>query len=181
MIWLIADTHFGHKLMVELCGRPENFERLIQEKVLSLVAISDTLIHLGDICFGRPLPADYWFGHCRKVLIRGNHDQHSLVWYEQHGWDMAVDALGLNMYGKKILLTHRPAQLGDFDLNIHGHCHNISPEQWVRHQVVWGLSHRLFALEYTNYAPVSLRTAVQKGLPTGPTVEVDETLLEEKY
>ena len=30
-LWLITDTHFGHNNMVHLCGRPQNFTRLIMD------------------------------------------------------------------------------------------------------------------------------------------------------
>lgn len=170
MIWLIADTHFGHARMMELCGRPVDFEERIHANVCRMVRGDDVLVHLGDIWLGSKEAwdtarqrIDGWPG--RKILIRGNHDKRSAQWYMQHGWDAAMDAMGLEMYGKRVLLTHEPAPLGVFDLNIHGHCHNLSLERWTAYRGLWGPTHRLLALEYTQYAPVNLRTAIEKGLP----------------
>ena len=42
-LWLITDTHFGHNNMVHLCGRPQNFTRLIMDNWRKMVANTDTI------------------------------------------------------------------------------------------------------------------------------------------
>ena len=50
--WVMTDFHFGHKAMIELCGRPINFEDRIL-KGLKIIKDEDILIFLGDICIGK--------------------------------------------------------------------------------------------------------------------------------
>ena len=45
-LWLITDTHFGHNNMVHLCGRPQNFTRLIMDNWRKMVANTDTIIQV---------------------------------------------------------------------------------------------------------------------------------------
>lgn len=163
-IWVISDTHFGHEKLKEYASRPDGFE----EKILK--SLSDTIsaerehiiIHLGDVCIGQD---EYWherlsYVHCKKWLVRGNHDKKSLSWYLSHGWDFVADEITLNIYGKRVCFSHRP--ISDFstgirfDINVHGHCHadNHRNEGGLHYQ-------RLVAVEHT-YAPVLLRSILEK-------------------
>ena len=159
--WLITDTHFCHQAMTRLCGRPPDFDTRIDKAVRQLVGADDILIHLGDILLGGK--GDAWVHEHyiaawpgRKILVRGNHDHRSLHWYMQHGWSFACDEIAIEMYGKKLLLTHRPA-LGDhFDLNIHGHCHDKEFRESLNDD-----RHLLYAMERTNYQPVLLSRVAQ--------------------
>jgi len=77
-IYIISDTHFNHKNMIEYCGRPENFEDLIWEN-LKKIPSDAQLFHLGDICLGKDIEvhqrlSTYPFN---KTLISGNHDKKS--------------------------------------------------------------------------------------------------------
>jgi calcineurin-like phosphoesterase family protein len=106
------------------------------------------VIHLGDVAFthvnlpeflaslpGRP-----------KVLVRGNHDTHTVSWYLHAGFDFACDAF----VQSRILFTHEPARVlpEGCEFNIHCHLHNTVPEGFRRYPHC-----RLFSLEYTNYEP----------------------------
>ena len=62
---------------------------------------------------------------------------------------MVCDGLGIEMYGKKILLTHEPVDDEWCDVNIHGHLHGHS-EVAVNEKCV------LYAPELENYQPVLL-------------------------
>ena len=44
MIWVIADTHFGHKEIKKLCNRPDDYELQIITNWNDLVAEEDTII-----------------------------------------------------------------------------------------------------------------------------------------
>lgn len=155
--WLSTDTHFGHARMHEWCGRPEGFEGLILNRLASTVKADDVLYFLGDFCIGND---EHWhelfMASCigKKVLIRGNHDHKSVTWYYAHGWDLVCDELRLKLFGKDILLSHRPS-IDSCDINIHGHHHNTRhhPEDQVSPY------HKLIYMEH-DYAPLNLRKLV---------------------
>ena len=156
--WIITDTHFGHKKMQEYCDRPLGFENTIICNLMMICKPGDVLIHLGDICIGRD---EHWHKelenvHSKKWLIRGNHDKKSLGWYFDHGWDCVADEITVDVFGKRILFSHRPATVGAFDLNIHGHHHNTGhhPEDETT------AKHKLVFIEH-EYSPINLRRIVE--------------------
>ena len=130
-VWLITDTHFNHKAMVEYCGRPEDHTERICANWNRLVSIYDTVIHLGDVIFNKAgsigdlmasLPG-------RKILIMGNHDyHHDEGWWMRHGFALACNSL---VY-RNVLLTHFPAAElpANATINIHGHFHNSDHHRW---------------------------------------------------
>jgi len=157
--------------MVEYCGRPENFETLIWKELFRLKT-EDILIHLGDICIGKDdeIHQNIRQISCKKILVKGNHDRKSNNWYLEHGWDFVCDKFQDTYFGKKIMFSHVPAvDDGEFDINIHGHFHNTlhrllegkyvvdgEKERNERDLKVLTPKHKLLAIEYTDYKPVSL-------------------------
>lgn len=121
--WLIADTHFNHRMLIENSFRPPNFQDLIIANWQRLVQPEDTVYHLGDVILSKPpalveilavLPG-------RKILIRGNHDRESEGYYLRAGF--AAVAQGILIGG--VWLTHAPqVTLPDGAVvNVHGHLH----------------------------------------------------------
>ena len=165
-IWLITDTHFNHKELIPDCGRPENFEKLIY-KGLNLIGEKDILVHLGDICVGgdrqvhediiKPLKFT-------KILVRGNHDGKSDNWYLNHGWDFVCERFQDTYFGKRILFSHMPiAWNEDYDINIHGHFHNINEKYHEPElKAIKNSYQTLLAVEYTEYEPVLLEKFLQE-------------------
>lgn len=173
-IWLTSDTHFGHANMIPYCGRPENFTD-IELKNFKKIPAEDMLIHLGDICIGKD---EMWHSKiqeipCRKILVRGNHDEKSNSWYLSHGWDFVCETFTLKFHKKKIIFSHQPQQLGRNDFNIHGHFHNLlnrtQARKWVDESEKYQLNHKLedltmnhlnFSIEEANYKPLKLETFI---------------------
>lgn len=174
-IWLTTDTHYNHYNIMKHCGRPVDFEERIERGLYSNIKATETLIHLGDIALPEDAEAHEMYVQkwpWKKILVRGNHDKRSLSWYVKHGWTFACDGLRLDVYGKKVWLSHRPAPLGDWDINIHGHCHNLDQKFVQRVNVELDATERtnkhvLLALEYTNYQPITLERVIQRGAPRG--------------
>ncbi len=154
-IWCVTDTHFNHPGMVQCCGRPENFDKVIIAKWQKSVAPDDIVIHLGDVIFRNPgdlgdimasLPGTKW-------LVKGNHDAHSQEWYLQRGFACVVDAL--EMHG--VYFTHVPSLTlpPTCTINICGHVHN-NPKPVIDYYdptlrfYPW---HYILALENMKYAP----------------------------
>ena len=172
-IYLITDTHFNHKKMVEYCGRPENFDELIY-KGLKEMQGCDLLIHLGDICIGGDLETHYHLNgilKCKKILVKGNHDKKSNQWYLDNGWNFVCNSFRDNLFGKDILFSHEPDITGNYDINIHGHLHNNLPrllrkefvnetEEERNIKFLYKLTdkNKLLAIENTNYKPINLET-----------------------
>jgi len=157
--WLITDTHFGHKNMIEYCNRPPDFANRILKNTEQMVRPQDILIHLGDICIGQD---GLWNATFNAVtpdktwLIRGNHDKKSNTWYYDQGWMVVADRLDLQIYGFHVALSHRPlVDDGSFEINVHGHHHITGhhPEDEV------GGKHKLIFVEH-EYRPVLLRTVL---------------------
>lgn len=152
MLWVIPDTHFEHNAMVRSCGRPVNFTALICENWRKMVIPKDTVIHLGD-CAWTPdgmkrllsLPG-------RKILIRGNHDDKSLVKYMSIGWDFACDSIVMKLGGVTILFSHAPRWGHTADINIHGHFHDLHREDFSRLYLP-------LSLESMGYMPIALDEA----------------------
>lgn len=153
--WVITDTHFGHKNIHEYCGRPVGFEQLILDNVRKVVQPDDVLIHTGDFCFGRDA---YWheefMSACagKRWLVRGNHDKKKAAWYLRNGWDFIAKRIEFNIYGHRVIFSHKPInELGSF-VNIHGHYHNngVRLDPWVddRHLLIHSEhEYRPFCLE----------------------------------
>lgn len=168
-VYLISDTHFNHQNIATYCQRPSDFTEIIITRWNETVRSEDTVIHLGDVMIGRK---SEWIMSSlpgRKILVRGNHDrQNSCTWWMEHGFDFACDALVF----RNCWLTHEPAPslVGECELNIHGHLHNIwhgflpDPKQGSEHHRKRNLLdnpwQRLFSIEYTDYRPVEFNKFV---------------------
>jgi len=167
-IYITTDTHFGHKKMIEYCGRPKNFEEIIKKNLKNTLNKDDLLIHLGDVCIGNDKENNLWFEtlNCKTCLIRGNHDNKGIGWYLKNGWGFVTDRLDYNIFGKRIALSHYPlnSENDNFDINIHGHFHDTLPsllkERNKEESNILTKKHKLLALEYTNYKPVRLEKLI---------------------
>lgn len=176
--YLTTDTHFNHTKMIEYCNRPENFEGIILENILKVVKDDDVLIHLGDICIGKDEENHIFIQSlkCKKILVKGNHDNKSNQWYLEHGWDFVCDKFYMKFEGKIICFSHTPQKdNGDFDINIHGHFHNQLPRLLKRKWVVDGeeernkydlsvltKKHLLLSLEDVKYLCMDLHNCINQ-------------------
>jgi calcineurin-like phosphoesterase family protein len=161
MIWIISDTHFGHKMLIENKIRPIDFENKIITFLCNNVKTKDTLINLGDFSFCKKNKHvdTYSSIECKKILVRGNHDNYSFAYYNMI-FNFVCDSFMLDMFGKKILFTHEPVEKkGGFDINIHGHLHNF---EYNHHDYNLQSHNMLVALENTGYCSVSLKKILTK-------------------
>jgi calcineurin-like phosphoesterase family protein len=127
--YIITDTHFNHTAkMQEYCNRPADYEQKLFSS-MSQIPEDAILIHLGDVNIGDDVDVHEKYIKplkCKKILVRGNHDHKSLSWYQDHGWDFVCDSFIMNHLGKRLLFSHKPQPLGEWDLNLHGHFHNTT-------------------------------------------------------
>ena len=166
-IWVTTDTHFGHEKLSEDGLRPQGFSEKIIKALGMALNPSDVLIHLGDVAFKEEVLWHERLSHidCKRWLISGNHDKRSLTWYLEHGWHWVGDSMSLTVFGKRILLSHKPRAIGDYDLNIHGHFHDFGMDRVLEtepelHALVTD-KHKLVSIERFNYQPITLQRLVE--------------------
>lgn len=137
-VFVIADTHFGHRKVTEF--RPwstvEEHDRQLVERWNSVVRPSDTVWHLGDACLGgRDKLAVFASLNGIKKLVLGNHDTYPHDCYTPHFRKI----LGAAEWSDCIL-THIPIHPYQLDtryrLNVHGHMHAARIEGDDRYRCV---------------------------------------------
>lgn len=143
-IFVISDTHFGHKKVIEFEAvlRPfatiEEHDAELVRRWNSVVGSKDTVWHLGDVLFGEK--SFEILGHLNgiKRLVMGNHDRYPTEKYLRYFTKVLGSA---EIHG--CLFTHipiHPDQFRRYRLNVHGHLHskkmddpryiNVSAEHW---------------------------------------------------
>lgn len=129
-IFLLTDSHFGHRKLIDIGDRPQDFEERILTKLRMMIKDEDIVIHLGDFSMTNTANDVFWHrkfmqacGNARKYLIKGNHDNRSDTWYLEHGWDLVTHGMVMKVNGKFALLSHKPSMLRIGSHNIHGHTH----------------------------------------------------------
>jgi calcineurin-like phosphoesterase family protein len=127
-VFVIADTHFGHKKIIEFEAAHRPFatvEEHDDELVLrwnAAVKKNDTVWHLGDVLFGRESFSVLGRLNGIKRLVMGNHDRYPAHLYLEHFNSVAGAAKV-----EDCILTHipvHPLQFMRYKANIHGHLHS---------------------------------------------------------
>lgn len=161
--WVISDTHFGHRNIIDFSHRPLDHEQIIMENWARAVGPDDTLLHLGDLCFRgnaefRALVAPHLTGG-RKLLIKGNHDKSRDSFYKKCGFWL-TKPFGITWGDRRVSFSHYPwneadeGPMQDFDLRLHGHIHNSG---YTRTAFVPFLKNHInLSCEQTKLAPVNL-------------------------
>jgi len=147
MIFLVSDTHFYHKNIINYCKRPfssvEEMNNFIIQNWNNTVKKDDIVYHLGDFAIGwdksfktkkecyKNLMSKL---NGKKYLIRGNHDKETIQFYKDIGFIEVYDYFVLD----NNLLIHYPFEnknlkifeiLNNFNYKnyenvFHGHIHN---------------------------------------------------------
>ena len=164
LTWLIGDTHFMHKNIIAYCGRPSDYDVLVEEAWKNSVGPRDLIIHLGDVCIGKGSEIENWHNKVfrylpgDKLLVKGNHDHRPDKYFRERGWNVVVKTFAMTLKGRRIIFSHAPLDMKDYhmyDLNVHAHVHNFRPRG-----VEISDKHRLYCIEYENYKPVELEVFI---------------------
>lgn len=146
MYYYIADTHFGHRNIIEYDRRP--FESVIEmdetmiDRWNSRVTDSDTVFVIGDISRYRNKNiagiVDSLNG--RLILIRGNHDTQQICDAVVERFGKIFDYLEIDDGGTRVIMSHYPMPFWNCDfedenteighipaVHLYGHVHN-NPE-----------------------------------------------------
>lgn len=171
LTWVISDTHFGHKNIIEFCHRPADHDQLILENWAREIPDDATVIHLGDLCY----KGNAWFREViapkltgqRKLLVKGNHDGGRYSFYKRCGFKLARP-FSIMWGATEVSFSHYPwNERGDADfgveaegpmppnhLRLHGHIHNNG---YTRAGFVPFLAQHInLSVEQTKYRPVNL-------------------------
>jgi len=132
--WICSDHHFGHVapynkflrsdgkfLRADLADNPLEGDLEMVRRHNALVAKTDRVYFLGDVCFHKRHLATVASMHGRKVLIKGNHDLLDLKDYVE----VFDDIRSMHQF-KGVIMSHIPIHTGSlrrWGLNIHGHLH----------------------------------------------------------
>lgn len=133
-IYILSDTHFGHKRVLEFerfdFKTIEEHDEYIIEKWNSTVKENDKVYHLGDVIFKY---SKYTLKELTsklkgyKILIRGNHDKRSNDYYLNNGFN---EVYNHPIYLREnIILSHQPVMEvynNPYIINIHGHLHGAT-------------------------------------------------------
>jgi calcineurin-like phosphoesterase family protein len=127
--YVISDTHFYHRKIAKLAGRPYDHEVMMLKRWERTVKEHDTVLHLGDLFFGG------WDGYERfkneisprlsgqKHIILGNHDKRKFD-YEALGFKV-IEPFYTVYRGWRVTFDHYPRFVKeDKTIHVHGHIHS---------------------------------------------------------
>lgn len=127
-VFVIADTHFGHKNIIGFEAERRPFAT-IEERDAELVyrwnqtvGKNDTVWHLGDVLFGQAAFGTLALLNGVKKLVMGNHDHYPTSQYLEH-----FNKVYWSVKLRDCILSHvpvHPCQFGRFKANVHGHLHS---------------------------------------------------------
>ena len=128
-IWFVADLHFLHTKIVEICDRPvkkEYHDEWLLDRINSRVGKKDELYILGDVSMGNKENTEkilHRMNGSNKFLILGNHDdniKHSTVF--KGIWQRRNFNFNSPSYPNiHIVLDHFP--LASWERKVHGAMH----------------------------------------------------------
>ena len=134
--WFTSDTHFGHKNIIEYCGRPfssvDEMNDALVDRINALIPEGDELWILGDIALGslsESLPVLQSI-NARIVLVGGNHDRFHPFSKKNGPWVERYLAL---TGAAELRVTNARIAVGDHDVQL-----SHFPYQWDTHDLVTG-------------------------------------------
>lgn len=154
--FIISDTHLNHRNIIKYTGRPfyciKEMDRTIIDNWNSVVSPQDFVLHLGDFSLSSKAQTVEYInalnGHI--ILILGNHDRRTVTWWERMGVFFATNSP--IMY-ENIVFSHRPVDIQDGCINIHGHIHEHKAKD---------NKHINVSVERLGYTPIKLFTLLDR-------------------
>lgn len=170
--WLISDTHFGHHNIINFCDRPQNHEDVMMVNWANTVGWNDTILHLGDVAFGKKQNIYTWAQRIaelpgQKYLIKGNHDHSNSMKIYKSMFEI-VKPFVQEFSDVKFLFSHYPDEhiSDEWDINIHGHIHNNPLQGDFSPMVDLDKIYENVSVEVINYTPIKLSSILSKwGVP----------------
>ena len=173
-VFLVSDTHFGHKGVCHFTRNdgvtklrpfdtPEEMDEFMVEAWNKKVRPNDKVYHLGDVVMHRRSLSIMDRLNGDKVLIRGNHDIFKDEDYRKYFRELRAYHVMNGM-----ILSHipiHPESLGRFGVNIHGHLH---ANRVMRDLAVCGRDnvidtrYHCVCVEHTDFAPILFEDVIER-------------------
>ena len=148
--WFTSDLHFGHRNIIEYCGRPfgdvEEMNHALVARWNALVQANDLVWVLGDVALGRIADTLPLVGrlHGTKHLVTGNHDR---CWapgnaraqeWEQRYLDAGFAEIHhgnvrLGLGPHEVVACHFPYQGDSQDHDRHPEARPVDTGEWLLH------------------------------------------------
>ena len=159
-IFVISDTHFNHKNIINYCNRPfDNIYQMNDTMIKNwnkVVGPNDVVFHLGDFGLGSQIELKEIFDKLngRKFLILGNHDRGKYkTYYEEIGFEKVYHD---DYVVGNFVFSHQPKKVKENQINIYGHIHNAEPKDWYDKDNYFCAS-----VEKINYTPIEISKLVE--------------------
>lgn len=156
--WVISDTHFGHKRMIEDGWRPfpstYDMELTLIKNWNSVVEEGDVVYHLGDVCLG---DRDYYKRFIEPrlngsvIYVKGNHDNKKMT---------KTLCIKIKHCGVEAWLVHNPNEMQYGEYVIHGHIHKKGIRDLTEPRD--GVKYYNVNCEFHNYTPVLLDKVIER-------------------
>jgi calcineurin-like phosphoesterase family protein len=161
MIYIISDTHFGHKNILTFKredGSPlrtfddiDHMDNTMIDNWNNTVQDNDTIYHLGDVVMNKKYLNIISRLNGRKILILGNHDVFDYSDYSTY-FDKVYGSIKI----KGLFLTHIPIHIDSIPSgaygNIHGHIH----DKIIDHPRYYNA-----CVEHSDYTPIPLDKIIE--------------------
>ena len=169
-IYIISDTHFNHKNIIDYCNRPfkdiNEMNNTIIDNWNKYVKKEDIVYHLGDFFLGSKFDLKDIVDRLNGTiyLIRGNHDRLTVKSYEDCGIIVLKNA-PIIMDDYKIMLSHRPlpdTMIKDGYINIHGHIHQNKLEDTYDNNLFDKNKHINVSCDTLRFKPILLEKLLKE-------------------
>ena len=180
-VFLVSDTHFGHKGVCHFTRSdgvtklrpfedPDEMDEFMVKAWNERVSPKDKVYHLGDVVINRKSLGIMRRLNGDKVLIRGNHDIFRDEEYREHFRELRAYHVVEGM-----IFSHIPIHeesLGRFGVNVHGHLHaNRVMMRGFNNKPV-GIDNRYHnvCVETTEFAPILFEDVKKRILEEGGSI-----------
>lgn len=162
--FIISDLHFGHKGILKFGTRTATYQEDILNNWNAIVGKNDKVLCLGDLTLtGKEKSLEYFKQfNGEKYLILGNHDNHSISWYEDLGFKVIEPIFKRMKDGKGneyfLVITHEPIEIpANNYFNLHGHLHGSDHHEGGKTE-----HHFDASCECINFTPIKLSEILTK-------------------
>jgi len=161
-LYLIADMHFGHENIIKYENRPfanaDDMDNTIISNWNRIVSKKDKVIVAGDVSFYDKNKTSEIINqlHGKKILVKGNHDEHSNSWWTDVGFDEVSNYPII--YKEWFVIQHEPPTYYNNAtpyFYIYGHVHGSEMYRTVTKQSA------CVCVERWNYMPVELEKIIE--------------------
>lgn len=182
-IYLISDTHFGQRFVIEFSNRPFKNVKEMQTKLMDNwngeVSKKDLVIIVGDFYAGNEIFSKYLINNLNgdKILIKGNHDYKYRYKKLLETEDIKVyRRIEFSVYNHQFILTHKPLKyIPKQAFNIHGHLHRKLLSSKYDQSKYYNV-----AVEHNLYKPIPFEKILEDKLGTN-NINQDAIIKQIKY